>query len=53
MKTKHIEKKLVLKRDTISNLNVKEMNVVQAGEALTKKETLCPMTCLTCDIACL
>ena len=53
MKAKMIDQKLVLNKKTVANLNGDDMDVVRGGGAVTKKATLCPMTCLTCNVDCL
>jgi len=52
MKAKKIDQKLVLNKKTVAHLNGSDMDVVRGGAPLTKKETLCPMTCLTCNVEC-
>jgi hypothetical protein len=56
MKPKHFEKKLVLSKMTISNLNVNEMLAIMAGAqatgqdtCLTEYDSRCPTHCYTDD----
>ncbi len=45
MKTKQLGKKLTLNKNTISDLNDKEMNALQAGGGTMS----CVLTCSPCD----
>jgi len=50
MKSQKLEKKLNLTKTTISHLETEDLNQVRGGFT---KETLCPMTCYTCNVDCL
>ncbi len=52
MKTRKFDKKLALNKETVANLNKDEMKNAHGGKPFTR-ETLCPMTCYTCNIDCL
>jgi len=53
MKAKKIDQKLVLNKKTVAHLNIENMDAVRAGAPPTKRETLCPPTCYTCNWECL
>ncbi|MCU0290004.1 MAG: class I lanthipeptide [Acidobacteria bacterium] len=50
MKTKKIDKKLILNKNTISNLGNEEMNRLKGGETLrTECFTACATGCYACS----
>ncbi len=61
MKTKKLEKKLLLSKETISNLNAGEMNRVLGGETLDEltciskcaTDCLCPTYVTRCTECCI
>lgn len=52
MKPKKVEKKLVLSKITISNLNLDEMLTIRAGLALASGQETCQTQCPTCRSDC-
>ena len=47
MKTKRFSKKLVLKKNTVANLDNSDMNVLHGGAVWTEERTVCHTKCAT------